>query len=360
MKAITVVPGDPASAELTDVAEPSPSEGAVLVATTAVGICGTDREIVEHGYGEVPPGERRLIVGHESVGHVLEAPSDSGFVSGDLVVGIVRAPDPVPCECCRVGQWDMCRNGLFTERGIRGRHGFGRERFRIEPYQLIKVDPALGGLAVLLEPTSVVAKAWEQIHRIGRRACFEPKVAVVTGAGPIGLLAALLSVQQGLDTHVVDRVTDGPKPQLVRDLGATYHSEAVGDLGVAADIVVECTAAGQVAIDVMRTAAPNVVMALVGISMGTQTVESDRHDGAAAEKSASAADAIDRALVLTNSVVFGSVNAAYRHYEQGAAALSAADPTWLGRLLTRRAGPAEWPTALSKQSDDIKVVVGWE
>ncbi len=47
---------------------------------------------------------------------------------------------------------------------------------------------------------------------------------LVTGAGPIGLLAALIGKQRGLDVHVLDRVDSGAKPDLVRALGATYHS----------------------------------------------------------------------------------------------------------------------------------------
>ncbi len=100
---------------------------------------------------------------------VEEAPAGCGFKRGDLVVGIVRRPDPVPCPACAVGEWDMCRNGLYTERGIKERDGYGAERFRIEPEFAVKVDPALGALGVLLEPASVVAKAWEHVERIGAR-----------------------------------------------------------------------------------------------------------------------------------------------------------------------------------------------
>ena len=89
---------------------------------------------------------------------------------------------------------------------------------------------------MLMEPTSVVAKAWDQIERVGHRAWFEPRSVLITGAGPIGLLAAMLGVQRGLDVHVLDRVITGPKPDLVSDLGATYHhgdiASAVGDGGL--------------------------------------------------------------------------------------------------------------------------------
>ena len=155
----------------------------------------------------------------------------SSFKKGDLVVGIVRRPDPVPCPNCAVGEWDMCRNGQYTERGIKEIHGFMSERWRIEPEYAIKVDPSLGILGVLLEPMTVITKALEQVFVVGQRAYWEPKTVLVTGAGPIGLLAALrLSVQQ-LEVHVLDRAETGPKPELVRDLGATYHTGSVLDLG---------------------------------------------------------------------------------------------------------------------------------
>jgi threonine dehydrogenase-like Zn-dependent dehydrogenase len=127
--ALTVAPGIGNSARLEDVAEPALSDGGLLVRTVALGVCGTDRDIIAGEYGTAPPGEKRLILGHESLGRVELAPPHSGLVAGDLVVGIVRRPDPMPCCACAAGQWDMCRNGLYTERGIKERHGYGAERF---------------------------------------------------------------------------------------------------------------------------------------------------------------------------------------------------------------------------------------
>ena len=122
----------------------------------------------------------------------------------------------------------MCLNGRYLEHGIDHLHGFGRERWRGQPDAIVKIDPALGDVGVLLEPTTIVAKAWEQIERIGPRAFWAPKVAAITGAGPVGLLAAMISVQHGYETHVFDRVTDGPKPGLVADLGARLPLRAAG------------------------------------------------------------------------------------------------------------------------------------
>ena len=133
MRAITAVPGQRGSVSVEDVPEPAEAEGALLVRGRLIGVCGTDREIAEGGYGEPPAGESKLIIGHESLGEVLEAPAGSGFDAGDLVVGIVRRPDPVPCPACAAGEWDMCRNDRFAERGIVRRHGYGSEQWRVEP-----------------------------------------------------------------------------------------------------------------------------------------------------------------------------------------------------------------------------------
>ena len=116
MCAMTVVPGRKGTAGIEDVPDPDMQDGALMVRGMAVGICGTDREIAGAAYGTPPSGEARLIIGHESLGEVLEAPAGSGFAPGDLVVGIVRRPDPMPCPACAAGEWDMCRTDSFGER----------------------------------------------------------------------------------------------------------------------------------------------------------------------------------------------------------------------------------------------------
>ncbi len=169
MRAITVIPGKPGSVALSEAPEPPREDGPILVETQAIGVCGTDLEIINGEYGTAPPGQDRLIIGHESLGRVIEAPAGTGLSPGDLAVGIVRRPDPVPCPACAAGNWDMCTNGQYTERGIAGRHGYAAERYRIHPEYVVRVDPALGTRGVLLEPATVVAKAWEHIERIGGR-----------------------------------------------------------------------------------------------------------------------------------------------------------------------------------------------
>src|SRR5258708_33683731 len=125
MRAVTITPRKTASLRLEDIPEPAPAGNSVLVKTLAIGVCGTDRELIDGRYGEAPEGEERLVLGHESLGRVVEAPPRSGFAEGELVVGIVRHPDPAPCPNCAIGEWDMCRNGggarHRAQRGARGR-----------------------------------------------------------------------------------------------------------------------------------------------------------------------------------------------------------------------------------------------
>ena len=344
MKAITVEPGKPGSARWEDFPEPDAHAGQILVEAVAVGVCGTDIEIAEGKYGWAPPGASRLVLGHESLGRVIDPGPASSFKKGDLVVGIVRRPDPVPCPNCAVGEWDMCRNGRYTERGIKEIHGFMSERWRIEPEYAIKVDPTLGILGVLLEPTTVITKALEQVAVIGRRSFWEPKTLLVTGAGPIGLLAALAAKMFGLEVHVLDRVETGTKPELVRALGATYHSGPVGGIGFEPDAIIECTGVGQVIADSIQAIGSSGIVCLTGVGHGGVVT------------TAACAD-IAAAAVLKNTVIVGSVNANKRHWYKAGNLLARADRDWLRRLITRRETPANFAQALERRPGDIKVVL---
>lgn len=349
MRAITVAPGG-GPASVMDVPEPSPSQGTVLARTTALGVCATDREIVAGHYGTAPAGEDWLILGHESLGRVQSAPPESGLQPGDFIVGIVRRPDPVPCPACAAGQWDMCHNGRYSERGIKGLHGFGSELFRIEAGFAVKIDPALDRLGVLLEPASILAKAWEEIALIERRAPPPARrTLLVTGAGPIGLIAGLMGRQRDFDVHVFDRPSGGTKPALVRDLGATWHDGDIRDTveRLAPDVVIECTAAPALVRDLIGRTAATGIICLAGVSVPGALLDTDL-------------GWINRTLVLSNQLVFGTVNANRRHYEQAAVALAQAERKWLERLITRRVPLDRWQEALHAQPDDVKVVIEFE
>jgi threonine dehydrogenase-like Zn-dependent dehydrogenase len=344
MKAITVEPKTRGSARFEDVPEPDVHEGSVLVEAIAVGVCGTDVEIADGQYGWAPAGKRRLVLGHESLGRVIDPGPGAGLQKGDLIAGIVRRPDPVPCPNCAVGEWDMCRNGQYTERGIKQIDGFMSERWRIEPGYAMKIDRSLGVLGVLLEPTTVVTKAWEQVQAVGQRAFWQPRNVLVTGAGPIGLLAALVARLQGLDVHVLDRVESGPKPELVRALGATYHTGTIAGVGFEPDVIIECTGVGQVISDSLMAIGAGGVVCLTGVGAGGKAIGPAVAD-------------VGAAVVLKNNVVVGSVNANRRHWYRAGQVLARADRAWLARLITRREPPEAFARALERQPDDIKVII---
>jgi threonine dehydrogenase-like Zn-dependent dehydrogenase len=189
-----------------------------------------------------------------------------------------------------------------------------------------------------------VAKAWEQVVAVGLRFFWQPRKALVTGAGPIGLLAALLGKQHGLDVHVLDRAKSGPKPELVCALGAQYHCGTIGELDFQPDVIVECTGVGQVIADSIQAIGAGGVVCLTGVGSGG-------HIG-----SVPTADVASHA-VLGNNVVVGSVNANKRHWYKAGEALARADRSWLSRLVTRRERPADFAKALARSADDIKVVI---
>jgi len=343
MKAITVEPKKPGSVRYEDIPEPDIRDGSILVEAIAAAVCGTDVEIAEGKYGWAPPGKTRLVLGHESLGRVIDPGLNSPFKKGDLVSGLVRRPDPVPCPNCAVGESDMCRNGQYTERGIKEIHGFMSERWRIEPEYAIKVDPTLGILGVLLEPTTVIIKALEQVLAVGQRAFWEPKTLLVTGAGPIGLLAAAVASLSGIEVHVLDRVETGLKPDLVRAHGATYHTGSVLDLGFEPDVIVECTGVGSVIAESIQKVGAGGVVCLTGVGAG----------GIAPRATAD----IAAAAVLKNNVVVGSVNANKRHWYKASDRLGRLDRAWLSRLITRYEKPENFKQALERKPDDIKVVI---
>ena len=344
MRALTIAPRQPGSLRMEELEDASGDPECVLVRTLALGVCGTDRELIDGQYGAAPAGRGRLVIGHESLGRVIQAPAGSGLQTGDMVVGIVRHPDPVPCANCALGESDMCRNGRYTERGIKQRDGFAAERWVADPAFIVKVAPGLGFCGVLLEPASVLAKAWEHIERIGLRSRWAPRTVLVTGAGPVGLLAAMMGAQRGLEVHVLDRNDEGPKPALVRALGAKHH---VRFPPFEPDIVIEATGSPAIIAQCVAGSAPGSIVCLTGLG------------GEALETTFDVAT-LNQSMVLENRVVFGTVNANRRHYQDAAVALARADRGWLERLITRKVPLARWQEAYEKRPNDVKTVLAFE
>jgi threonine dehydrogenase-like Zn-dependent dehydrogenase len=262
-------------------------------------------------------------------------------VAGEVVAPIVRRPDPVPCPNCKIGEWDMCQNGRFGEAGIRGLDGYAVERLALPKGFAVPLAAETGSIGVLVEPASVVAKAWEHILRIGARSLWEPRTALVTGAGPIGLLAALFALEHCEQVHVLDRATDGPKPGLVGDLGAEYHHDGLEAIDERFHLVLECTGDIELMMRAPSVTRPNGIVCLAGVAdEGTTATAAFAHD-----------------MVLENRVIFGTVNANRRHYEEAARVLEKTDRSWLERVLDRRLPLAEWEEAYRREPDTVKTVI---
>ena len=354
MRALTVIPMKSGTAEVREVPDPEPNDDEAVVDVIRVGLCGTDAEIDHGEYGVAPPGSDFLILGHESFGRVSRRARSAGteLLEDTPVVASVRRPDG--CPNCTHGEADMCLWGGYTERGIRGLHGFCAERYAERPEYLFPVPEEIADVAVLLEPLSISEKGWRHVTAAQRRmTVWQPKRAIVTGAGPVGILAAVLLRLRGLEVSVVDRSERPARRALLAKIGASYAATSVTPLDEVAgpkghtDVIVEATGSSQVAFAAMELIGPNGVLILTSVTGGTRSLELPT-------------DEINKRLVLSNAMVLGSVNANAADFRQGLVDLSAAERRWPGFLLsliTRRLPLEKAPEALRHDPAQIKQVV---
>lgn len=354
MKAIVVRPGEVDSIHMRDVPDPPMRPTEVAVRVQRVGLCATDAEINHGSFGTAPEGEEFLILGHENLGIVEDVGKRvKGFKAGDVVVSTVRRPCGA-CPQCLAGETDMCSSGRYTERGIRGRHGFMAEYYVELPQFLLRMPRAVSGFAVLLEPMSIVEKGIDSAFRIQRRLTWRPGLAIVLGAGPIGLLAAAVLRVRGVRTIVVGRESAADiRAEVARQLGAQYISVANRSLlelpketGFP-DIVVEATGSAAVVFDAMQILGANAVLCLLSVTAG-ETVKPEP------------IDRLNTGLVLGNQVVLGSVNANARHFAMGVRDFVAIDRRWpgaLARLLNDRRPWGDYKTWFERRGDAIKTTL---
>jgi threonine dehydrogenase-like Zn-dependent dehydrogenase len=355
---IAVYPGRPNSIHLTS--QPAPIHGPddVLIRIRRAGICGTDKEIIDAKLGAPPPGSDELVIGHEAIG-IVEAVGDrvTTIKQGDFVVATVRRPDG--CPACQAGQPDMCLWRKYHERGIFFAHGFMVEQIVEHPDYLIVVPPELEPVGVLLEPTSVVEKALRQARLIQRRIDgWQPKTAVVVGAGPIGLLGMMLLRAEGFDVYTLAR---SPAPtaasRLVAACGAHYISTkeiSIAELTSSlpnVDVIIEASGASQPVAESMQLLGNNGVLVLLSITGGDFD-----HDVPI--------DLINREFVLGNKVMVGSVNSALEDFTSGVTHLAQFEELWpglTGSLITQRLPAFENPQIIRDASvGGIKAVLEFD
>ena len=298
-------------------------EGHVTLRPLEIGVCGTDREISHGLFGVAPVGEPVLVLGHEVLGIVDE--DGYGFARGDLVTATVRRSCG-RCAACHAGSPDSCLTGDYGERGITRLHGFARELVAEDPQQLIAIPASLGRLGVLAEPASVCARALRHIHAIGGRQPWEPRRALVIGAGAVGMLATYLLRLEGVEVWTAAlEPLDDPRSELAAAAGARYVSTTGTSLGALReevgpfDIVIEAAGNADVMAETLGLLGRSGVACLLGIDPRLRSV--------AVEGTVLGLDAI-----LENRVVFGSVNAQRRDWLAAVQALDDAHRRWPGAL----------------------------
>ena len=298
----------------------------MLVRVLAVGVDGTDKEILAGEYGSPPPGFDYLITGHESFGVVEEAGPEALRVKpGDFVVATVRRPGTSVYDA--IGAQDFTTDSVYFERGINLRHGYLTEYYVEDEDYLTIVPQGLRDVGVLLEPCSVVEKGIAQAYEIQRRLrVWRPRRAAVLGAGTVGLLATMALRLRGLQVHTFATAQRPYKnAELIESIGATYHS--VGqrpfkgsseELG-AYDVIFEATGFAPLAFEAMGELNKNGVLVLSSVTGGMHTIDID-------------ADKLNLEFVLGNKVVVGTVNASREHFELGVSDFARAALTWPGWL----------------------------
>lgn len=314
MKALAIFPTS-RSVQVIDHPEPR-----VLKPTQArlrmleVGVCGTDRELCEFRFGAPPRGADYLVLGHESLAEVVDAgDAVKGLQQGDLVVSMVRRPCPhAKCLACRAGRQDFCYTGEFEERGIRWSHGFMTEYVVEEAQYLLRLPSDLREVGVLIEPLTIAEKALIQVWQLQSRLPWETgdrevpgrgRRAVVLGAGPVGLLGAMLLVRAGFETTIYSRSpVPNPKAAAAEMFGARYLScaevpvakmaEWVGPI----DVVYEAVGATPITFEVMQHVATNGVFVMTGLP--EEDIEETTQTGR-----------LMRRVVLENQIILGTVNA---------------------------------------------------
>ncbi len=361
MRAIVTRPGA-ARAWLADIPEPTlaaPDEA--LVQILRVGVCGTDREVMAHGVGGsrgLPPGDDYLVVGHEAVGQVLRVGDGVRSLRvGDLVVPTVRRGCGA-CPACAADQADLCFTGNVCERGIVGLHGFLAERIVDREPNLIRVLAELRAVAPLVESLTTPEKA---LRRIGNARAHLPTSgplggvgrALVTGSGPIALLAVMALRLRGIATWQLARQpADGPAATLARQVGATYVPLAEVDLDQPRaalgrfDAIVEATGAVEVAVPMIGALAPNGVLDLVG--------------GSSERKPVPINGSVLGSIVGFNLTVQGSVNANRDDWQAAVRDLAAMREAFGGAvesLITHTFGLEDVAAAFTRVPGQVKAVI---
>ncbi len=331
---------------MVDLPRPSPGPEDVVLRTFEIGINGTDREINEGIYGTPPDGSSYLVLGHEAVGDVVEVGDEvEEMRPGYCVVPTVRRPDGCPNSLA--GESDMCLWGDYREHGIHRLHGFASDYALSHAGFMLRIPKKLQTTAVLLEPLSIGEKAFSQAMAIQGRMVWEPRKALVVGAGPLGLLTALVLRLRDLEVWVAaTRTSKSIKARIAADIGCHYvnaRRDPISEIQGNFDLVIEATGKVKPATEAAGKLDRNGVMCLLG---------NYRHEGSWPGLHRSLYD-----MVLGNKLVFGSVNSNLQHFRKGLSDMTEIRrryPGILERMITQRLSPEEYARAFEPDRENIK------
>ncbi len=305
MRAVGVFPGT-REVRMIEHAEPWVSSAReVKLRMLEVGVCGTDRDLCGFKFGTAPEGCDHFVLGHESLAEVVDAgDAVSKVKKGTLVVAVVRKPchDPA-CPACRAGRQDFCLTGRYRERGIQGMHGFMTEFVVDEEPYVYPIAPELREVAVLVEPLTIAEKAYLEYQAIDARLPWPKgeRTALVLGAGPVGILGAMLFRSRGFQTWVYSRapaenaaIVQAAGARFVSSLDATPRDFA--KLAGNVDVVYEAMGAPQTAFDFLECLGGNGVFVFTGVPPARENLTLDLHG-------------LLFRMIVRNQVIVGTVNA---------------------------------------------------
>ncbi len=226
-------------------AEEAPGPGQLRLRLAVGGVCGSDLHYYNHGgFGAVRLREP-MILGHEVSAHVEAlGPGVSGFTLGQLVAVSPSRPCGA-CQYCLEGLPNQCLNMRFYGSAMPFPHiqGAFRESLVADASQCVDATGLTPGEAAMAEPLAVT------LHATLRAGGMLGKRVLVTGCGPIGVLAILAARRAGAAEIVATDLSDftlGLARQVGADRVINTGREPEALAGYAAnkghfDVMYECT-----------------------------------------------------------------------------------------------------------------------